>query len=574
MIRGRHGVPPGHVCALVEARVLHRAQFTTRGVPTLAAGTETVASVPAVELRPVLSSQAVLSPSHVGVVLLFGALFLVASYMPLAASGVWADVVAGRAMLSQAALPQADVVQPLAAGMVYLPTTWLAQVTIAAVEQFGGTEWLLNLRALLVFASLVLWARVLFVLTKSKGLMVLGCLLIFAAWWPRIAVLGPEAFGSLCLAGLVWLLVELQVWSPQGTSTTLDRRVWIGVPLLVALWANLDATFPLALILLACVAVDRASRTAAVGGFKAVLADRGFHGRVWLLELSLLATLLHPLGWRLWSESLTWSGNPLWISTGGFFPLMMWSFAGALVAGVWLTVALAWRGSRLEISTGEILLLVAVSLAVAANARLLGWMIPVGVLLVGPHLADRLRRGRSESQTSRKPTAEPDREPKPLEFIWSLVCLLLVWIVFALAPVSTPVLGGKPRSVEQLYDGKTPLAAAAALSELPANALVWAPADLGDYLAFHGQRGVFAGSRLAALPDQALLDYRRIGRGEHTERLLDRYRVEAVVADPDRNDALIQALRQKPEAWTPVLRDPASVVFVRSEVLARQEVRK
>ena len=156
----------------------------------------------------------------------------------------------------------------------------------------------------------------------------------------------------------------------------------------------------------------------------------------------------------------------------------------------------------------------------------------------------------------------------PGAFAFTLLSGLVVWAAFALSPLSAPVLGGKTRSATQLHNRNTPLAVARFLQGSPPRGLVWAPEDWGDWLAWDGPSGlqVVANSNLSVLPQRVWYDIAQVARAEgNWTRTLDRYGVELLIVDKERQPRLAEAALGQSGDWTVQFEDAAAIVLKRKE---------
>ena len=126
-----------------------------------------------------------------------------------------------------------------------------------------------------------------------------------------------------------------------------------------------------------------------------------------------------------------------------------------MFAFIWLLVMLVLRASRRSISVVDVLVLAFASLAVVWNAWLMFWFAPLAIYALMPYLGEIASRFLPS-----RDVVNGDSEPEPLQFAASLVFGLLVWATFALSPLSARLLGGDPRSPEQLHSRRTPVAVA------------------------------------------------------------------------------------------------------------------
>ena len=507
------------------------------------------------ELEAVFSDRLALSWRQCAVVGFACLLFVLISYTPLAPSTTWLLASRGEAILASGSLPQVDVTQPLSQGLPYRETSWLSSVFWALVsrQSLEAVSWAITLLAAL---SLGASAAIVATATRNSLLTAVGLGWLALLLWPQWSQGTP-----LLLTLPVWLLlVCVQI-------TYVDKfpawgRAAITVAL-IALWANLDASVWIGLVLVALdwgtVAGETFRRT---HDWRSPWRDREFRFATLTLEFSLLATLFTPLGVGLWTG--------YWEQIAAIHrntaPLAVVSLAGLgwLIALVVIGVILRKHPGTLP--WHELAPAILLALGSLVYAPLLAWFAPLAVVVLLPRLQQAC--GWSEDPAAVPATPQPaDTADRPLlKFAYTLTAALLCWIAFALSPLSQPLLGGQPRGVSQLFDRSTPVAAVRYLRENPVPGLVFAPAAWGDLL--QSKQGatadVFATTQKNSLPQQVIFDYGRLTRGEvHWETTAERYGIDALVIDKQTQPMLLEAVGEGNENWQVVLNDEQALVVRR-----------
>jgi hypothetical protein len=532
----------------------------------LATGIDPVTATRQLELQPILTARAVLNWRHLLVVSLFCALFLLACYVPMSSQGTWASIRSGREVLSSGWLLHADPVQPLAVGMPFLHVDWLSDTLVALIERTGGVEWLVNVKAILLLATYLLWGRTFFLLSQSKLVTLLGVLALTPCLWPLFHGLQSTNFGAVCLALFVWVFVEQGHWLRSDANANASWCLWIAPPMITALWANLSPAFILAPCLMALLLLDRVIQVWATDGWRRLFWDAQVRRHIYLFELVLLATCVHPLGLRIWSELLTSPSGALWLEFGPPQTTGMWTLNGLSLLAMWSIAAILWRVGDKALSPVVPLACILITVGIAARHSLSAWLMPVAIVLLIPNVSHAIKscRGFIEREPT-NPTLETSTPPRPLDFAGTLLCGLLIWLTFALSPVSSPLLSGQPRDTAQMVGGAPPNAAIGHLPAGTSAALVWSPAEWSDYISHATEAKVFAGSDLHRLPTQARFDYLQIAQGSAgLEERLIRYHVNTVIAHPREHATLLRQLTERKQTWTRVHGDAQAVVFVRS----------
>lgn len=522
-------------------------------------------------LRPRLGRAWSLRPGQLACCAWFSLWFLYLSYVPLFHSDIWGHVLLGREILAQQSIPTTDPYLPLAEGVPVVDTAWLAQVVFAAADRWAGPMGLSLVFASTVWLTHVVLARVFYLRSSSLAVALGGVGLVLAVGWSRHAIIRPEIFGSLLFAVLLWLITRADSDAGRVNPASRGSRaalwsLWLGVPVLFAVWANVHGSFPLGIIVLACYALGRGLEVLfQQRSLLAAVNDRGV--RMWLVltELALVATLVNPYGTELLAYTLRFSSNPNLKDVLEWYPLKRDDFEGWLFAGSIVLVMLVLRHSRLRIRPVEVLLVGVTGWLVAGTARMIGWYAFVLATVLAPHVAEIFRRLRHSAEVVELPEpSETDDEPRP-RYALTLVAVLLVWSAFAFSPYSYAVLGGKPRPRSTMYSRQTPLALAEFLRTQPPHGLLLAPQWWSDWLCYSGPPGlkVFMTTNLHLAPKTVWSDYLRAATAAAGwEEVLERYRVEAIVADKELQTKLAQGVRRLPN-WHVTYEDDLGVVAVR-----------
>jgi hypothetical protein len=181
-----------------------------------------------------------------------------------------------------------------------------------------------------------------------------------------------------------------------------------------------------------------------------------------------------------------------------------------------------------------------------------------------PQMADVWSRIFSKKK---QPAAAMDPERQQfLRLAAALICLLFVWCGFALSTVSQPLLGGTPRSNDNLFSSDTPHGITKYLREHPPEGLVFAPQWWGDWISWDGPTGIqlFMTTNLHLTPRRVWRDYLTIGRGQAGwEQLLDKYNVQTLVVHNKLQTPLVRALRRSAN-WKKVYEDSLGMVLQRA----------
>ena len=266
---------------------------------------------------------------------------LVIAGTPLAAIDLAYQLRAGDIMFDTHAILRTDVFSAAAYGRPWLNQQWLAQIVLTTAFRLGGWFGLVVLRALLmalVLTFVFLACRAAGAATKRAVWLTLASAVLLTGGFK----LRPQLLGMVCFAATAWLVARRRT-HPEG--------VWIVVPITV-LWANLHGSFFLAPLMLGLAWVEdrwvrgRGSRTLLLAGLG-----------------SLLATMVNPYGYRVWSYAAGLATNPV----------------------IRRTIT-EWQPPTIEVYTGAVFFLSVVVVAAVLIARVRrpvpwGSLLPLGVFL-------------------------------------------------------------------------------------------------------------------------------------------------------------------------------------------------
>lgn len=515
-------------------------------------------------LPAVLSARFALSWQQFVVVAVFCALYLLVSYLPLFHAVTWRHVQSGDAIVANRSLPTVDPTLPLSDGFRFVTTSWLSDVMLSQLWHRAGLQGISSALALVVLGLMLLTFSLFQVRTGRKRLALAGTVLVLSLHWPRVSMLRPELFGLICFTVLLLLI-------SQGAESQLGRskRMWLGVPALFLLWANLDGSVVLGVIVMAGLAcarfVDAIRETRSVW---VALRDQRLHQAIYLAEIAAVVSLFQPAGIDLWIDLFTNSHSSVWWTLGGYSPLILATAAGWTIVGVWVLGAMLLRFSDQSIASADVILMLIASIAVIHDRSLTIWFAPLSLFVLLPHLVSVIeRRSWFSARLSRRVFVDGEAVP-PLAFAFTTLSLLAVWIGFALSPLANPLLGGRPRSPQRIVAKNTPVALSEFFQRQPSApaGLVWVPEDWGDWLSLTGPAGlkVSANSQLHLLTDRQKFDIVQVGRGDgNWTRTLDRYGVELLVIDKQRQPRLADSVLSQGAEWSLGYEDAQALVFRR-----------
>jgi hypothetical protein len=536
-------------------------------------------------LMPLLSRRYALGIEHVAVCGLFVFFMLYTSYIPLFFTDIWGHVEYGRWILEHGSLPTEDPFLVLGQGMRVVDNAWLSQLIFATTEMKLGADGLGSLFGVVVVAAYLFLARTFYLQSARLSLAVLGVFLAWSIGWSRHAIIRPEIFGVLCFSILLWLIVRRrQVRSTakeQGGNPTDNVSdgatlqgwsLWLGVPLLFMLWANLHGSFVVGLALLGCQTLGRAmeigGRTWSIG---AILGDRTFRRWVVLTELALAATLVNPYGMDLLIQTVQFSQNPNLRNILEWYPLKLIDLEGLHFSFSVVLLILALRFGRRRMAPGDVLLMTLLAVSTALTIRMIAWYAPVVTLVLMPQIADIVERLWPRRQAAAEDSAATTNWFTVRSFRYTLICLVPLELGFMLLPVvHSELLGGTPRATKYIYNSGTPLKLTEYLRQNAPSGLLYNPQWWGDWLVKDGPAGiqVFMTTNVHLAPAQVWRDYMRISDGNSGwERTLDRYNVKTMVVDKKRQPQLAHLARRSAQ-WKLVREDDLSLLLGRKQSTA------
>jgi hypothetical protein len=519
-----------------------------------------------------------LAPTHLLVAVFWGGFFCWLNRLPLQSNEFWGQVSYGKWILANRALPAEDPFSPLAAGMRLFDTAWLSQVIYAAVNSWGGVEALSALFAATVVVAHLVLARAFYLQTRQLLVAHLGVLLVAAVSLSRLPEANADMFGMLCFAVLLWLLVRDRVVEADTAAgdlrpTRIRWALWLGIPLLLALWANLHGSFTCGLLVLVCWFVGAAIEAAwHERTLRGVVGDPAVRRWLWLCELGLAAACLNPYGVQLVLYN-TWFADlrqlrelPAWE------PLVLLQPGGRELVASLLVAMLVFRFSRKRLPVADLLLLAAFSFVFGGGVRMAWWYAAVFGLAVTPHVAEIGTRWLNGVLHARRTHEGVPNGPWFLvdgrrAMSYTVMAAGLFWICFALSPAWDSLVRGRPRPPERLYGGGTPWKLSQYLRENPPQGQVFHPHWWGDWLIWDGPTGLrpFLMTNLNLVPPKVWTDYRIIRETRSGwEDVLLRYGARTVILDKHRQTTLHRFLRGS-DQWELQYEDELSLVFAQAE---------
>jgi hypothetical protein len=422
------------------------------------------------------------------------------------------QIAAGEWILQHGRIPSTDPFSFTAAGRPWVAMEWLSQVILGSAFRLAGYAGL----ATIVAAALIgLQAIIFFHLQQRVSILVLASTLIMMDLALAPFVLArPHMLAWPLLAGWTVLLL-------RAADTGRAPPTWSALILMV--WTNLHASFPLAIMIAGAIGLD------------ALIKARGTTLRQWLVfgAASLIAVSFNANG----VDGLL---QPFKTSTLGILPLIgEWHassphatpfFFAALVVGIG---AMFWSG--IAVPMGRLLLLSALLAMALVHVRHQSSFIIVGACIVPPLCA-----------------SKPGAVAVPR---WLLAGALPLLAYLAIAPLTPPESQANPRGL---------------IGAIPADLRtqpVFNSYIFGGPLILAGIRPYIDG-RAEIYGDEFVADYVNMTDGDMRafNRAVQRYDIRWAMISKS-HEKLIRAVESS-GAWRRVYSDDVGVIDVRTAVSA------
>lgn len=453
---------------------------------------------------------------------------------------VWWHLATGR-LVAGAGLPPADMFSYTAAGRPWLVQEWLTEMLMAKVQAWAGYGVLG-----VVFGALqALSAALVYVLARQRGAgrkLAVGAMLVYVVLAAPCWGVRPQVLTPVFLGGFVWAL-EAYRRSPAQPFPLL------ALPLAMALWANLHASFFIGFAAIAAYAVGEMANRAAGRPDAAPVRP------LWLaLAGCLVGSLATPYGPTLWTYPLGYvlagTASPLLMYTQEWQAIDFHQPGMVMLAGALTIAALAaQRRPTRTFDASSLLLGMGFTLLAVQAVRLLPLfgvavlpMLAGGLAAVYPALSD----------------AEEDHTTPPAGVLaWAMTTASAVALVVLMLNAPTAQLGPEPQA-----DGKRPypVGATGYVDRIHPPIRLLNEFEWGGYLLAHLHRhSVFIDGRADMYRDRVFKDYKDItDLAPGWRERMERYGVDTVLIRAD--SALADALEHEP-GWRRSYRDRLAVVY-------------
>ncbi len=390
----------------------------------------------------------------------------------------------GERMLLSGAVPRQDPYSFTQTGRPWMAWEWAADVAMGALHQRAGLPGVAWLFGLAIAASVWLWVRLTW---SAGGDFLLACALMPWMW----TTAGLHWLARPHLLGWLWLILTLLA-AERGSTRFVARHGWMAF-LLAVVWANTHASFVFGFVVLALYALGEVTAW--------LIWNSGDWRRARWYALVLLCaapgTLLNPYGWALHRHVFQYLSDTELLSRVAEFQSFNFHADGAgAVLGV-LLVTLGGAACALsQRAVGRGLVLLLFSCVALRSARGLPLLAVCALPLANGSITLallRIRHLRPLAQQALNGFLRYSGNLRKLDAGlrgWAVapLVLMLAWVGLSIPAVAAHA-GFSSREF--------PVAAAASVASLPAEARILAPDKYGGYLIyrFAGERKVYFDGR-------------------------------------------------------------------------------
>ncbi|MGQ9462105.1 MAG: hypothetical protein ACUVRR_03435 [Candidatus Fervidibacter sp.] len=487
---------------------------------------------------------------------ILGLVIAFAAAHPVLDPDMWWHLAVGESILQHRSVYFVDTLS-FTNPKIWVNSQWMTEVIFATLHKIVGIE---GLEAIALVLKVIAFLLV-FEATKAPPLTRVWVTILFAfGAFPLIGGVRPQLFSFLFVA---WLSLTIHQHRQLSETRNLEKPKWqfanlsmfVSIPLLFAIWANVHSFYPVAFALLSLAIVADYANERRKQPF--VLGQSWRRQMALTLSLCLVTIMFTPFGWNSPKQVIV---N---IIQSSQLPIEEWKpavemkhplvivWAGLLL--LWL-ICLAWSPKRpdaLELLWG----------AFATFSALTGVrMIALWCLIVAPFVSEHI--GQWTSQLSRPIGARSKAQPPSwLPVAVVSLCAFLTGIV--LAPRFSPSEFIKREKKEYPRD------AVAQLEKFVPAKNCLTRYDWGGYIAWKlkGRVKVFVDGRADFYPTKVMRDFMTAYFGkERWQEVLNKYGVTVVIAPTDAPIANLLSL--KTGEWRCIYKGEVAVIFVRRVLAA------
>ncbi|MFL5804012.1 MAG: hypothetical protein ACJ8CR_19985 [Roseiflexaceae bacterium] len=479
---------------------------------------------------------------------------------PIPPHDFWWHLATGRAIVAQGRIPTTDSFSYTQFGQPFYNQGWLAELLMYGIYQLGGVPLILLVQSLVMALAYGLLLRLCVIRTGRLRLCVVLLLLAtlplsFSNW-----VVRPQSYTFPIFVGFLTILTEYRL----GRS----NRLWL-LPLLMALWVNMHGAFVLGLALIGLTFIGeflkrfKPNRRPTTDDRRPT-TDDGPISQFSILNsqfilwsaLTALAVLLNPRGTGvlsyvrnlLGSSSVTtlveeWA--PPTIRDAGSNGLIFFLFVIGCAA------VLIYARRRPELT--DMLLFGAFFWLALGATRNIVWFGFVATPLLVTQAATLL------------PAPGPARRPAGSPVLNAVLIGLLALLLVLGLPWVKPSLD-LPPEVGALLTEDTPVAAVERLRTEPERPRhLFHSEGYGSYLIWAApEQPVFIDTRIELYPYQQWADYINLGQGNNVAELLQKYAIDGLLLNKQRQERLVAVMRADP-AWMLRYEDAQTIYLLRRQ---------
>lgn len=484
--------------------------------------------------------------------LVIGFVFIVFGNMRLWHTDLWDHVNYGNVIRTGGEIPETEPLLELADGVQMTNLAWLSQLGFSMLADVAGLPALQFCYGLLIAACLVFvaYGTVRNSSSALAGILAVGFLI--GVNLPQFLVIRPQLVGMVFYCAILAWAIGRPVVS---TWTFLCFAV------MFAIWANCHGSFTLGLTLLGLTAIGRfADVLTASKSLRVTLRDPNLLRLVLLIQVCAITVLFNPYGLDAYFETFRVAANPNIDSMYEWDALTLRTAQGQRVAAGTVLLLMALKMTPRRLRAFEFLVLALFGSLALWSQRMITWWAPAAAIITSVHVAAWVR----SSHGIRRPT-----EPRTASGLWTVASLGLCWILFSFTNFGIQVVRGKTPEPAAMVSQQTPVAMVDWLNaqeSLPAG-LVYIPAEWAGYVMHDGPTDIrsMVNLHVHVIPKEVWTDYLRLLSGPSDwSALLDRYRINLVVVDQERQPRLLEKL-QSSEEWRTEYMDRQSAVFARVE---------
>ena len=458
----------------------------------------------------------------------------------------------GNYILDELTVPTRDIFSHTMNGMHLTPHEWLAQVVFALSYRLGGLDGVVLLCAAVIAATFTIVFRQCFsrsrLLTISLGITILGAAAASVHWLAR-----PHIFTMLFT--VLWV-GELEKWRQN------KQWHWWSLPLFMLIWVNFHGAFIVGIVIWLIYLVGQLL-SGIFGNEPEIEGDQSeaikpkagnrFHQLLLVGVLVLLATLVNPAGWRVWTTTFGFLQNQYLVShtveyqPPDFQMLSFWPFLLMVCLSLLLTSL-----NRKNVSIPAVLLIVSWTAFSLISAR----NIAIYAVVVAPILAGICASVLRDNGVFNRIVAYDKRlgllDRKLLGYVWPIVFSTTIGLI---------LIFGVNQTRNQFSENVFPVRAVDWMSEQPSKKPIFNYFPWGGYLLYRNwpEQMVFIDGQTDFYGESLTRQYENvITMSSGWKDVLEEYNVGRIIMPSD--SVLVEGLTMQDE-WKLVYQDETASIL-------------